>query len=329
MELVNFAITGCYVENTNVMIGIVFKYWNSTLAGRLSEVIGIPSTIPQVHGNMLRFCTQRSFADAPSHTLGKGVPALVHIQAASLNRRGYKLTKVICSSSSSWNGSTTLLLDWRHHGRTALLVFHSDTGHAFWILLGCMNGFILIRGGLCEEPESVNVPLNELLPPSPVMENLGSKRYPSKHEFFPECIDHHHHEPQCRADADYLIKESRPDMTTWRVNRWTNNISVPNKKSRLALSARVGYRPMSMSKESDREYDLVMDIHDFNHIDKVIPTYDYKGERNSSVSKDDEWTTTASVISDISASKRRYQRTKPRARRIVRFTKEPSSKDKR
>jgi hypothetical protein len=326
MDGVNIAITGCYVEHTNLMIGILFKHWTSTLVGRLSQVIGVPSTIPQVINNMLRSCGPLSFADAPSHMLGKGVRALVHIQTASLNRHGYELTKVICSSSSSWNGSTTLLLDWFHHRRTALLVFRSDTGHAFWILLACIHGVLLLRGGLCEEPESVNVPLNELLPPSLVIEEPESMRYPSKHKFFPECTRDHQHESECKADADFLIEESRSDMIDYGMNRWTQDLSVPNKKSRLELSAHVFERPMSMSKESDKEYDLVMDIHDFSPIDEVIPTYDSEGERNSSQSNDDEWTTTASVISDSTASKRRYQRTKPRVSRIVRFTKGTSSK---
>jgi hypothetical protein len=235
-------------------------------------------------------------------------------------------------------------------GRKALLIFQSDTGRTFWVLLAHMQMGLLLRGGLCEKPESVHIPLDELFPPFPFMEKQGRKPYPSKHQFFPECNrNDSNFKPQCSMDVDFVIDHQYPDLIYYGLHRWAHGISVPDKKSRIRFSARILLRSVPTSRDCEYEYDLDMDIHEFSPMDEAIFAYDHGGELQSSNlhrlsqkqrsrneterritdSDDDEWITESSESSHVSASNRRHQREprarKPRATPMVRFTTRPFS----
>jgi hypothetical protein len=334
------AFTGCYVEHTNIMIGLILKHWSSDTVGRFNEAIGIPSTMPELVRIFWPSFKSISFATPPSHMLENRVSALVHIHHTSLSRHGYKLTKVICSSTSSWNGSSELLLDWFQYGRKAILIFHSDTGHMLWILIACIQENLFLRGGFLKSSATFDVPLNEVLPPFLVMESPSSVLRPSEYDFVPKCFYRHETcENRCRSDADLVFEHGTSRLISFRENRWAHKINVPNRKSLHSISAEISSRPMPLLKYCERECNLDLDFHKMT--DQVITprgresnsstsqVSQNKNHRNKNVNKindyDDEWTSTASEDSGAVVRKNIYRRAKQHTRRLVRFRKRSPS----
>jgi hypothetical protein len=236
-------ILGCYKEDTDLMIGILFKYWRGGVAARLYEVVGISSKTRQVADYLDTSFQSLTFESPPSGITGNIRSECFTIQVTTSFEPNHKLTKVFRQLDMSWDGHAALETYPFVNRRLALLVFQAEVGHAFWVLVAKFSEKAVFRGGFGEQPGDSHRQPKEILPPDLIIGTLGASSYQSEYEFFPKCLDNHNrHSAQCRRDVDLVAEEKRKSVHFYRLSRWNKTVIIHNNKKPFRVTINQNFK---------------------------------------------------------------------------------------